>query len=78
MKELNTFHEYTCICHFSRLVHIIGWCWDLNSYEGAALGGMRLVRFHSILLPLGSFMSLTKTCTVCGIFTPGKRTITGK
>lgn len=40
---------------------------------GAALGGMKLARFHSILLPLGSIMSLTKTRTACGIFTPGKK-----
>lgn len=39
---------------------------------GVALGGSRLVRFHSIGLPLGSIMCLTKTCTACGISTPEK------
>lgn len=40
---------------------------------GDALGGTRQARFHSILLPLGSIMSLTNVFLLLA-----KRTISGK
>lgn len=68
---------YLYICAYVRFTSLNGVI-GLEFCAGAALGGTNLARFHSILLPLGSIMSLTKTYTACDILTPGKGTITGK
>lgn len=77
MKELNILQEYAYICAYVRFTLLNGVIGP-EFCAGAALGGTNLARFHSILLPLGSIMSLTKTYTACDILTPGKGTITGK